>query len=93
VTEPATNPNGDAAPSGKAKTNGKTNGHVRSTAARKQGHDINGLIEQAVKLRTALHGQMHQAGELVKALKQHRRQSKAVETTLSTIRQLKSLGV
>ena len=51
------------------------------------------LIEQATKLRSALHDRTHEAAELVRALKQHRRQSKAVETTLASIKQLKSLGV
>jgi hypothetical protein len=36
---------------------------------------------------------MHQAGDLVKSLKQYRRQSKAVETTLASIKQLTTLRV
>ena len=55
--------------------------------------DIAALIEQAEKLRTALHDLMCQASGLVKALKQHRRQSRAVQNTLASLRQLKTLGV
>lgn len=55
--------------------------------------DIGALVEQAMKLRTALHDRTHEAGELVKALKQHRRQSRVMQQTLDQIRSLKSLGV
>ena len=75
-----------------------TNGHApsESTAVkprrRKTGskQDITRLIDQATKFRTAAHDLMHEASELVRALKQHRRASKAFENTLAT---LKSLGV
>ena len=50
------------------------------------------LINQAEKLRTALHDLMYEAGGLVKALKQHRRQSRAIQSTLASLRQLKGLG-
>ena len=69
----------------------KTNGQVRKPKTSQ--HDIGTLIEQAVKLRTALHDRTHEAGELVRALKQHRRQSRAVQQTLDQIRTLKGLGV
>jgi len=80
--------------SGHAQANGhapRTNGQVRKPKTSQ--HDIGSLIEQAVKLRTALHDRMQEAGELVKALKQHRRQSRAVQQTLDQIRTLKTLGV
>jgi hypothetical protein len=82
VSEPITNHNGHAT---------KTNGQVCRSKASQQ--DIAGLIEQAEKLRTALHDLMCQASGLVKALKQHRRQSRAVQNTLASLRQLKTLGV
>ena len=62
-------------------------------AARPSQQDITALIDQAIKFRTAAHDLMHEAGELVKALKQHRRQSRAVQQTLDQIRTLKGLGV
>ena len=102
VSETVTNQNGNAA----AKVNGQSNGHAKAnghnrinrqarkaTSPKAGQQDIAALIEQAVKLRTALHDRMHEAGELVKALKQHRRQSRAVQQTLDQIRTLKTLGV
>ncbi len=63
-------------------------------ARRKAGQqDITGLIEQAVQFRTALRDLMQEANGLVKALKQHRRQSKVIRTTLESLKQLKTLGV
>jgi hypothetical protein len=55
--------------------------------------DITTLIEQAVQFRSALHGLIQEANGLVKALKQHRRKSKAIQNTLESLKQLKSLGV
>ena len=84
VSESSTTPNGN----GHATTNGspasanghaaKTNGQARKTTGRKaESQDTTALIEQAEKLRTALHNLMHEASGLVKALKQHRRQNRA----------------
>lgn len=64
----------------------------RKANRRKSGQqDFLKLIDHAIKFRTALHDRMHEAGELVKALKQHRRQSKAIQSDLSTISQVKTL--
>jgi hypothetical protein len=105
VSEPVSNSNGSAASNGNghATTSGtasahgqatKANGQTRKTTGRKaELQDAAALIEQAEKLRTALHDLMHQANGLVKSLKQHRRQSRAIQTTLESIRQLKGLGV
>ena len=89
MNETTTNPNNKAA------SNGHTKPESTSKPSRRKSsqQDIGALIEQAVKLRTALHDRMHEAGELVKALKQHRRQSRAVQQTLDQIRTLKTLGV
>ena len=93
----ASNGNGHATTSGTASAHGqatKANGQTRKTTGRKaELQDAAALIEQAEKLRTALHDLMHQANGLVKALKQHRRQSRAIQSTLDSIRQLKGLGV
>ena len=81
-------------------TNGKpaSNGHANTTTAqgkssrrRTNQQDITALIEQAIKLRTALHDRTHEAAELVKALKQHRRASRAIQNALTSISQVKSL--
>ena len=66
----------------------------RKSSRRKSGQqDLTGLIDQAVQFRTALHELMHQSTGLVKALKQHRRQNKAIQNTLASLKQLKTLGV
>jgi hypothetical protein len=96
MSEPTTNTNGKAASNGHAVTNGQasTNGQARKTSSRKAAQqDLAALIEQADKFRTAAHDLMYQANGLVKALKQHRRQNRVIETTLASIRQLKGLGV
>ena len=91
------NGNGHATTSGTASTQGqatKSNGHTRKITGRKaELQDAAALIAQAEKFRTALHDLMHQANGLVKSLKQHRRQSRAIQSTLDSIRQLKGLGV
>lgn len=72
----------------------QANGQSRKTVPHKaRQQDITRLIEQAEKLRTALHDLMHEANGLVKALKQHRRQSRAIQNTLASLKQLKTLGV
>jgi hypothetical protein len=101
VSEPihTTNTNGNGSTNGHAANgsgaNGhvKTNGHVRNGAARKTGQDIDGLIRQAEALRTAQREHLTKTGELLKALKRHRRQSRALQTTIASLRQLKTLGV
>jgi hypothetical protein len=96
MSEPTTSTNGKAASNGHAATNGQasTNGQARKTSSRKAAQqDLAALIEQAENFRTAAHDLMCQANGLVKALKQHRRQNRVIETTLASIRQLKGLGV
>jgi outer membrane protein TolC len=99
VNESSTNSNGNghATTSGAASANGqatKAKGQARKATGRKaELQDAAALIQQAEKLRTALHDLMHQANSLVKSLKQHRRQSRAIQSTLDSIRQLKGLGV
>lgn len=88
VSDTTANTNGHAQANTQAP---KTNGQARKPKTSL--HDIGTLIEQAIKLRTALHDRTHEAAELVKALKQHHRQSRAVQQTLASLRQLKTLGV
>jgi hypothetical protein len=90
VSETTPNSNGKAASNGHANT---TTAKGKSSRRRTNQQDIAALIEQAIKLRTALHDRTHEAGELVKALKQYRRANRAIQQTLSSIRQLKGLGV
>jgi hypothetical protein len=96
VSEPVSNSNGSDASNGNGQSNGhaKTNGQARKITGRKaELQDAAALIAQAEKLHTALHSLMHEANGLVKSLKQHRRQSRAIQSTLDSIRQLKGLGV
>ena len=96
MPEPVSNSNGSAASNGNGQNIGhaKTNGQARKGTGRKaELQDAAALIAQAEKLRTALHDLTHQANGLVKSLKQHRRANRAIQHTLSSIRQLKGLGV
>ena len=73
---------------------GQDRHHARKASRRKASQqDLAALIDQAVEFRTALHGLMQEANGLVKALKQHRRKNKAIQTTLDSLKQLKTLGV
>ena len=55
--------------------------------------EVTALIDQAVQFRSALHTLVQQSNGLVKALKQHRCQNKAIQSTLESLKQLKTLGV
>ena len=90
VSEPIANTNGKPQSNGQAKTETVTG---KSSRRKTNPQDITALIDQAIKFRTAAHDLMHEAGELAKALKQHRRQSRVVQQTLDQIRTLKGLGV
>jgi hypothetical protein len=79
--------NAKAETSGKAETNSKP----RRRKASQQ--DLAALIDQAVQFRSALHTLIQQSSGLVKALKQHRRQNRAIQSTLESLKQLKTLGV
>ena len=88
MSEPTNNTNG------KATTNGQAKSDTAKASRRKASQqDISGLIEQAVQFRSALHTLVQQSNGLVKALKQHRRQNKVIQTTLESLKQLKTLGV
>ena len=95
MSEPVTNHNGNGhtQPSSQVPSNShaKTNGQARRIKASQQ--DIGALIEQTEALRQSLRDTLLKTIELVKGLKRHRRQSRALETTISSLRQLKALGV
>ena len=100
VPEP-TNPNGNAASNGNSQSNGhakangqnRVNGQARNGAARKPGQDIDGLIRQVEALRQAQRDAATKTHELLKGLKRHRRQTRAFQNTIASLRQLKGLGV
>ena len=99
VSEPVSNPSQDAPSSangssnGHARTNGraKHNGEARRTKASQQ--DIASLVQQAEALRTSLRDTQLKTNELLKGLKAHRRRSRVLQSTIASLRQLKTLGV
>ena len=71
----------------------KLNGETRNGTPRVARQDIDGLIRQAEALRAAQRENLLKSNELLKALKRHRLQSRALQTTIASLRQLKTLGV
>jgi hypothetical protein len=68
------------------------NGRARK-AKKADRQDVEGLIEHAVLVRTSLRETLTKTNDLLKALKRHRRQSRAIASTLASLKQLKTLGV
>ena len=54
---------------------------------------FNAVLQRAEFVKTALRQAHTQVNELVVALKRHRRQSKLMQTTLASLRQLQTLDV
>ena len=50
-------------------------------------------IEQAIAFRDALRAAVVQANELIRSLKQQRREARLVQTTLASLKQLQKVGV
>ena len=90
MSEPTTNTTGKASTNGQAKPETTAPKASRRKASQQ---DLAALIDQAAQFRTALHGLMQEANGLVKALKQHKRKNKAIQTTLDSLKQLKTLCV
>jgi uncharacterized protein YlxW (UPF0749 family) len=88
VTEP--NQNGHAGTNGQVATNGQTHNTSGSKANQQ---DLAALIKQTEAMRSTLRELLLKTNGLVKALKQHRRKSKAIQSTLESLKQLKTLGV
>ena len=81
VTMPQSSSNGN----GRA----KTNGHARTASNDKaddQGIDV--LIQQAETVKVSLRESLSKTGELISALKKHRKQSKTVQNALVSLRKL-----
>ena len=71
-------------------SNGHTNGTSNGAAHAEHNGEVS-LIEQAEAVRTSLKESADKVGELVAALKRHRKQSRLVQSTLSSLRQLQKL--
>ena len=54
---------------------------------------FNAVLQRAESVKTSLRHAHTQVNELVVALKRHRRQSKLMQTTLASLRQLQTLDV
>ena len=50
-------------------------------------------IEQAIAFRDALRATVIQANELIRSLKQQKREARLVQTTLASLKQLQKVGV
>ena len=54
---------------------------------------FNAILQQAETAKTALHDAFSQINHLIGMLKRHRRQSKLMQSTLESLKQLQSLEV
>jgi len=77
-------------------TNGKSRTRKHSppqttTDGKADERGIDVLIEQAEAVKTSLRESLSKTGELVSSLKRHRRQSKAVASTLKSLRRLQAV--
>ena len=73
------------------KTSNNKNGRAKASE-----HGDNGfaaLVKDAENLKTSLRDTISKTNELIAGLKRRRKQSKAVQLTLNSLRQLQSLGV
>lgn len=85
------NQNGHAATDGQAKSNGQPCKKSRLKADQQE--DAATLIDQATAVHMSLRETLRKTTELVKALKRYRRQSRIVQSTITSLRQLKTLGI
>ena len=54
---------------------------------------FNAILQQAETAKTSLHDAFAQINHLISSLKRHRRQSKLMQTTLASLKQLQNLEV
>ena len=81
---------------GRGKTNGeaKVSSQARPLVSPKAGpQPIDNLLEQAESVRESLRETLVKTKDLVKGLKRQRQFSRSVESTLASLRQLKTLGI
>ncbi len=70
----------------------ESNGHAQAASTNKaddQGIEV--LIEKAEAVKASLRDSLSKTGELISALKRHRKQSKAVQTALVSLRRLQTV--
>ena len=69
------------------------NAHVNNSDDDSKQTSFNTVLERAESVKTSLRNAHTQVNELVAALKQHRRQSKLMKSTLASLRQLQAMQV
>jgi len=81
-----------------SQTKANSNGKSRTAAKRTSGNgkadqnDVAALIEQAEAVKASARETLTKTSELIAALKQHRKQNRIVQSTLASLRQLKTIG-
>jgi len=86
--------NGHASANGHALQNGEANGSAHETNDPAHGHTAANtatVLEQAHALRGVLRDALSKTNELVSSIKRNKRQSRLVESTLASLRQLQSI--
>jgi hypothetical protein len=80
-------------------TKTKSNGQARTDGAKPpssngkvQTNDVTALLEQAEAVKALARDTLTKTSELIAALKQHRKRNRIVQSTLSSLRQLKAIG-
>jgi hypothetical protein len=84
--------NGDQSPADAQPRIGARMSRKRRLANGKPTGGVDGLIQQAEAVHASLRQTLLQNRELLKALQQHRRQTRLVRTTLSSLKQLQGIG-
>ena len=76
-----------------ASTNGTTPRQANHDSDRDTHVGMNVVLQQAEATKTSLRDAFSQINRLIGSLKRHRRQSKLVQTTLASLKQLQTLNV
>jgi len=89
-----TSGNGHASANGHASPNGEANGSAHETNDQAYGHaaaNTATVLEQAHALRGVLRDALSKTNDLIGSIKRNKRQSRLVESTLASLRQLQSI--
>ena len=92
---PATSTNGNGHTNGQARDHGhaadQSSSNDMATASNDHAASNATVLEQAHALRSVLRDALSKTNELVSSIKRHKRQSRLVENTLASLRQLQSI--
>lgn len=73
--------------------NGSASPPANHNGEHENGGGFAAILEQAEAVKTSLHDAHSQINHLIASLKRHRRQSKLMQTTLASLKQLQTLEV